>query len=261
MVIGCVGNPDLQGRGAHDVEGGYRLDLGRKASLDVTAFRGRYTGLPTSEPLAPGVRGDARPRRILFIATRLQNLLHADTAGIEIAAQLTPLPTWRLEASYSGFNLTPASFDPTAATTTAASVRRQRALPSMAAPFHCQARPPHRRQRPAVQHGPLRTTRRARLHARRSARVEVRLTGYLSAIAAPRNLLDSSHAEFLARSVTSDPDPAQRGRSAGLAILRCAVPAPVPVDESCGWPWRRRSRHAGSRPPPPRRPPRPRMSP
>jgi hypothetical protein len=88
------------------VEAGYRLELASMLSLDVTAFRGRYSGLPTYEPLAPVFELTPGPPH-LFVASRLENLQQADTAGLEVAARFAPVPAWRLDASYSAFHLTP----------------------------------------------------------------------------------------------------------------------------------------------------------
>jgi outer membrane receptor protein involved in Fe transport len=105
-VIGFLGNPDYKNEELLDTEAGYRLELGSTVSLDVAAFRGHYNGLTTNEPLAPVFETTPGPPH-LFIARRYENRLQADTSGVEIAAHVTPVSAWRVDASYSGFRLTP----------------------------------------------------------------------------------------------------------------------------------------------------------
>ena len=106
IVVGLLGNPDYQPEEFRDVEGGYRVQLGADASVDVTAFRGRYTGLPTYEPQAPVFETIPGPPH-LFVGALQQNGLRADTSGLEIAAHATPAAGWRIDGSYSAFHLEP----------------------------------------------------------------------------------------------------------------------------------------------------------
>jgi iron complex outermembrane recepter protein len=193
MVMGVVGNPDYRAEEFQDVEAGYRLELASVLSVDVTTFRGHYTRLPTSEPLAPVFETTPGPPH-LFIASRLENRRQADTAGLEVAARFAPVRAWRLDASYSRFHFTP-HLDATSQDTSVA-------------PQDGNA-PAHQWQlRSSVWLGG-RTEANATLfhvgtlsgfgvpaYTRADARVEVRLTGHLSAVAAGRNLFDSTHAEY-----------------------------------------------------------------
>jgi iron complex outermembrane receptor protein len=212
MVIGAVGNPDFKAEALHDVEGGYRLDLGGRASLDVTAFRGRYTRLPTSEPLAPVFAATPGPPHV-FIATQYQNFMTVDTAGIEVAAQLTPLPNWRLEASYSGFSLTPRP-DPTSLDLEAALFDGN--APAHQWQVHSSLRVGSRTDVNVqlFRSGPLRTLG-VPAYTRADARVEVRLSPRVSAIGGIRNLFDAKHAEFLGVTVASTQIP----RSADIQLV------------------------------------------
>ena len=212
MVIGAVGNPDYKAEALHDVEGGYRLGLGANASLDVTAFRGRYTGLPTREPLAPVFEATPGPPHV-FVATRFQNLLTVDTAGIEVAAQVTPLPNWRLEASYSGFSLTPhpdqTSLDPEAPLFDGNAPAHQWQI-------HSSVRVGSRTDVNVqlFRSGPLRTLG-VPAYTRADARVEVRLSPRVSAVGGVRNLFDATHAEFLGVTVVHTQIP----RSADIQLV------------------------------------------
>jgi iron complex outermembrane receptor protein len=200
MVIGAVGNPDFKPEAFHDVEAGYRLDLGAKASLDVTIFRGRYTRLPTSEPLPPVFETTPGPPHV-FIATQFQNLLTVDTAGIEVAAHLTPLPNWRLEASYSGFSLTP-HLDETSLDATAALFDGNAPAHQWQAHSSVRLGPRTDVNVQLFRSGPLRTLA-VPAYTRADARVEVRLSPRLSAIGGVRNLFQATHSEFLGTTVVS----------------------------------------------------------
>jgi iron complex outermembrane receptor protein len=106
VVIGAIGNRDFQSEEVVDVEAGYRVEAGSVASVDVTAFQGRYTNLKTSEPQAPYLELTPAPAH-LFIPMRFENLLKATTSGAEIAVHLTPVGWWRFDVGYSVFHLTP----------------------------------------------------------------------------------------------------------------------------------------------------------
>jgi iron complex outermembrane recepter protein len=200
VVIGILGNPRYKAEAFQDVEAGYRLELGSKASVDATAFRGRYTGLPTHEPLAPEFEATPGPPHV-FIASRLENGLRADTAGLEIAARLAPIPAWQMNASYSTFHLTPhpdaASVDPDAAAFDGNAPAHQWQFGSnvwVGGRTEVNATLSH-----AGSLGGLGVP----AYTRADARVEVRLTRQLSAIAAGRNLLDPAHVEFVAAAMVS----------------------------------------------------------
>jgi outer membrane receptor protein involved in Fe transport len=127
------------------------------------------------------------------MASRLENRLRADTAGVEIAARVTPVPAWRLDGSYSTFRLTArpdaGSQDVTAATADGSAPSRQWQMHSSvrinprvdvdASLFHASAL-----RKLAVP-----------AYTRADARVEVRLSRRLSAIAVGSNLFNATHLE------------------------------------------------------------------
>jgi len=212
IVIGIVGNADYQAEELVDAETGYRLELGTTLSVDVTAFRGHYKGLPTHEPLAPVFEAAPGPPH-LFIASRLENRLRADTTGLEVAARLAPVPAWRLDASYSSFHLTP-HLDATSQDTNPAVINGNA--------------PAHQWQLGSSVSLGGRTEVDATLfhvgalsglgvpaYTRADARAQVRLTTHLSAIAAARNLLDSRHAEYTAFTIVATQVP----RSADIQLV------------------------------------------
>jgi iron complex outermembrane receptor protein len=200
MVIGVLGNPDYQPEKFKDAEVGYRVGLRPGLSVDVTAFRGRYDGLQTNEPLAPVFEPVPGPPH-LFLATRFDNRLNVDTSGLEVAVRFAPAETWRLDGTYSNIHLTP-NLD-------------ARSRDAAAAAFDGNA-PSHQwRLHSGITLGPRteidvalsRTGALSALavpsHTRADARVEVRLTRHLSAALSARNLLKASHAEFVTGAVVS----------------------------------------------------------
>jgi iron complex outermembrane receptor protein len=212
IVIGFIGNPNYQVEEFQDVEAGYRLEIAGALSIDITGFRGHFTGLPTYEPLAP-VFETTPGAPHLFMASRLENLQRADTAGVEVAARFAPVPAWRLDASYTSFHLSPhpdpSSRDPAAAMFDGNAPSHQWQLRS-----NVRLGP-----RTEVDTGLFRTGALRALgvpaYTRADARVQVRLTGQLSVVTAARNLLEPSHPEFVQGSVVSTQIP----RSADIQLV------------------------------------------
>ncbi len=212
IVLAVLGNPNYQAEVFQDAEAGYRLELASTLSIDVTAFRGHYTALPTNEPLAPVFEAAPGPPH-LVVATQFDNLLQADTAGLEVAARFAPVPAWRLDASYSHFRLTPHP-DPSSRDTAAATFGGT--APAHQWQLHSAATLGPRTEIDAAlfRTGALRTLD-VPAYTRADVRVEVKLTGQFSAVATARNLLDPSHAEYVTGSVTSTQVP----RSASIDLV------------------------------------------
>jgi iron complex outermembrane receptor protein len=212
MVIGIVGNPDYKAEAFHDIEGGYRVQIGQVASVDVTTFRGHYTGLPTNDPLTPVFEATPGPPHI-FVGARLDNHLQADTAGVELAARLTPAPGWRIDGSYSTFRLTPhldagsqdagaGAYDgnaPARQWLVHSSVDVGRRIQLDGTVFHA---------------GPL-TGIAVPAYTRADLRIEVLLSGHLSLSAVGKNLFAAAHAEYESAQVVATRIP----RSANLQLV------------------------------------------
>jgi iron complex outermembrane receptor protein len=212
IVIGIAGNPDYQPERFQDVEAGYRVDVGSIASFDVAAFRGRYQGLPTNEPVAPVFVASPAPGHV-FIASRFENRLDASTRGLEFVARLAPGRTWNLSASYSSFYVSP---HPAAGTRDSAAATFDGNAPTQQWQVQSSVRIGARTE----VNGALFRTGRLRAmgvpaYTRADARVEVRITPRLSLIATGRNLADPRHAEYLTRSVVSTQVP----RSADIQLV------------------------------------------
>lgn len=193
IILGFSGNPDFRAETLTQGTLGYRLHLGSTASLDVVGFYGHYNGLATNEPLAPVFVTDPAPGHVL-VALHPENRMDATTRGLELSADWTPAPAWRLHGSYSllGFDprVDPASGDldahlsdgnaPRAQWQAHAAFRPRGALRLDASVYRVGAL--HRLGVPA--------------YTRADARVEYQIARHLSASVAAQNLLDRSHAEF-----------------------------------------------------------------
>jgi iron complex outermembrane receptor protein len=212
LVVGIVGNPDYQAETFGDIEAGYRLQIGALASVDLTTFRGRYAGLPTHEPLPPVFVGAPGPPH-LFAGARVENRLQADTAGVEIAARLTPTPAWRLDGSYSTFRLTP-RLD--AGSQDAAAGVYDGDAPARQWQAHSGLDLGPRTQLDAtVFHvGPL-TNLAVPAYTRADVRVEVVLTGHFTVSVVGKNLFAATHGEYASSLVVATRVP----RSANIQLV------------------------------------------
>jgi iron complex outermembrane recepter protein len=106
ILIGILGNPAYGPETFIDVEAGYRVQLGVHTAVDVTAFRGRYSDVETTEPLTPVFEPLPAPAHV-FAGNRFDNLLAVRTRGLEVATHWIPVDWWRIDGSYSGLELTP----------------------------------------------------------------------------------------------------------------------------------------------------------
>jgi iron complex outermembrane receptor protein len=213
IVFGLVGNPQYHAEEFTDVEAGYRLSVRDKASFDVTAFRGEYDHLQTLEPMAP-VFEAAPGIPHIFMARRPDNLLEADTHGMEIAARWDPVSWWRLDGSYAFLNirprLSPASQDPDAATFDGNAPRHQSRLHSLFSLGDSTELDV------SVSHvGELRTIG-VPGYVRTDLRLQTTLTAKLSLVITGQNLLDATHAEFGGSTLTLTPTLMRRNGSLRL---------------------------------------------
>jgi iron complex outermembrane receptor protein len=102
MTLSIRGNPNYRPERFIDVEAGYRVSIGTRATIDVATFRGGYNGLPLAHPLAPEFV--ASPPH-LVLPMQIQNLLDATTTGVEISGRWMPAQAFALDASYSALSI------------------------------------------------------------------------------------------------------------------------------------------------------------
>jgi iron complex outermembrane receptor protein len=114
VFVGAIGNPDFQNERLLSTEAGYRFGIGRRASVDVAAFRGRYDHLQTYEPQPPVVQLlNGRP--VMKMLSQHDNLLDADTTGAEVSGRVYIGSGWQVDGTFTTFHLTPrprGSLDP-----------------------------------------------------------------------------------------------------------------------------------------------------
>lgn len=192
LSVTILGNPTARTETVIDVEAGYRVEVGKGAGIDVTAFRSKFRRLPTLEAGEPEVQFVPVP--LISVTTRIDNLLAATTRGLEIAAEWLPMASWRMAGSYTAFALTPElsamSRDPLAARTDGYAPSSQWQVRSIVAPG----------TRATVMVGLFHVGRLEELqvpaYTRLDATVEWRLNARVSLMGVGHNLLDRRHAEF-----------------------------------------------------------------
>jgi iron complex outermembrane receptor protein len=192
LIVTVLGNPDMATETLADAEAGYRVEIGKAASIDVTAFVGRYDHLRTQETAEPIVQFVPSPR--VLVISQFGNQLEATTRGLEIAAHWAPVRIWRLDGSYTGFHLTPhlgaASRDPLASLEDGSAPRTQWQVRSKVSPS----------ARTAFDVAVFRvgqlTHAGASSYTRADVSAEWRFTNALSVMAIGQNLTDGAHAEF-----------------------------------------------------------------
>ena len=192
LIITSRGNPSARTENFVDAEGGYRLEIGRAASVDATGFTGRYHNLATQEPTAPVFALAPSPH--VTAGVEIGNLLEADTRGVEVASHWSPVAVWRVDGSYTFFRIYPhpatASLDPRSAAYDGNAPRHQWQLRSG---FSIGRR--GTLDAMLLHVGPLEQTGIS-AYTRADVRTEWRLTERLSAIAVGQNLLDAAHFEI-----------------------------------------------------------------
>jgi iron complex outermembrane receptor protein len=192
LLVRSDGNPALQTETFTDAEVGYRVEIGKAASIDVTGFVGTYAHLVTHEVGNPVVQFVPAPQ--VLVVSQTGNRLAATTRGLEISGHWTPVPAWSLDGSYSAFHLDPqlaaTSSDPLSGTTDGSVPTAQWQIRSALSPI---ARATFNA---AIFHvGPI-VQLNVDGYTRADANAEWRFTNRLSAMAIGQNLFDVAHAEF-----------------------------------------------------------------
>jgi iron complex outermembrane receptor protein len=99
-VVSLLGNPHFRSETLLACEAGYRTAIGRRASLDVSAFFNSYDDLATIELAVPFFETTPAPSH-LVLPLRFDNKAKANTHGVEALTKLSLAPWWKLSASYS----------------------------------------------------------------------------------------------------------------------------------------------------------------
>lgn len=191
-VVTILGNPEARTETFADVEAGYRAEVGHVATIDITAFEGRYQHLISREIIGTELETSGTPH--VRITALTGNELSADTRGVELAAQWAVLPAWRLQGTFTGFRLSakPSAFsrDPAAAGTDGNAPRQQWQLASTWSPV------PRLTLYAALFYvGALRQLQ-IDSHSRTDVTVEWRVNSRLAATAVGRNLFEQHLPEY-----------------------------------------------------------------
>jgi iron complex outermembrane receptor protein len=186
LVVTLFGNPDVDSETFSDIEAGYRIELGSTASIDATAFVGRYRDLITPEVAPPVLLFN--PAQVLQVISTMRNQSSATTRGLEVAGHWTPVSTVTFDGSLALLNVRTKAG--TAASVEADGPRTQWQVRSVFTPV-------------------LRATLTASLfhvgrlvtagvdpYTRADVTAEWRISDRLALMAIGQNILDASHAEF-----------------------------------------------------------------
>jgi iron complex outermembrane recepter protein len=99
-VAEISGNPQLQAENVLDYELGYRNQVNRKMSFDVSTFLGNYTDLRTSEAGTPFFAFTPGPPHLVFPST-WNNSGRAQNYGLELSGSWDVTSRWRLSPGLS----------------------------------------------------------------------------------------------------------------------------------------------------------------
>jgi iron complex outermembrane recepter protein len=103
-LVTVFGNPNTKVEQLWDFEMGYRAQVKRRLSVDVTGFLSFYQNLQTSEPKAPFVALTAEPPH-LVIPLLYENLAHARNYGAEAFATWNVTDRWKLSPGLTMLNM------------------------------------------------------------------------------------------------------------------------------------------------------------
>jgi iron complex outermembrane receptor protein len=100
-ILICVfGNPGQKNERLIATEAGFRKYLSGRLSFDSALFFNQYQDLSTTELGAPSLEANPPPLHLL-IPNRFANLMHGETHGIEIFANVKLASRWTLSPGYS----------------------------------------------------------------------------------------------------------------------------------------------------------------
>ena len=103
-TLTLLGNPLTKNEVLHDFEAGYRAQVTRRLSMDVTGFVSSYGRLVTQEPEAPFFTTSAGPPH-LVLPLLWSNDAEAFNTGIEFFATWEATSRWRIRPGYSYLNM------------------------------------------------------------------------------------------------------------------------------------------------------------
>ncbi len=103
-VVTVEGNRDFDSEVMLAYELGYRVRPLERLSLDIAAFFTDYDNLRTGEPGSPVFSTSPLPPH-LVLPNVLQNRMHGESHGVEVAVDWRPMDWWRLHLAYTYLQL------------------------------------------------------------------------------------------------------------------------------------------------------------
>jgi iron complex outermembrane recepter protein len=115
VLLTVFGNPNIKNEWLIAYEMGYRTIVSPQLSVDFTAYYNKYSRQETSEPSTPFLVDTPSP--YLVVPLILENLMHGETHGAEIAVNWKVTDRWNLSPGYAfeqiHMHLAPTSQDTT----------------------------------------------------------------------------------------------------------------------------------------------------
>ena len=100
ILVSVFGNPNQLNERLLASEAGFRKQLSDRLSFDAAAFFNQYHDLESHEPGAPSIELDPLPVHLL-VPEYFANLIHGETHGIEIFANIKLTSRWTLSPGYT----------------------------------------------------------------------------------------------------------------------------------------------------------------
>jgi len=100
VLISIFGSPTHQDESLKAFEAGYRTEITKRISFDVTAFYNDYDNLVSVEPALPFLETDPPPLHLVAPSV-LRNLLFGETHGLELSSNWKVTGRWALSSEYS----------------------------------------------------------------------------------------------------------------------------------------------------------------
>ncbi|MGB2678848.1 MAG: TonB-dependent receptor [Candidatus Acidiferrum sp.] len=110
VVVRFIGNPQVQNESLLAYEAGYRTLLRKNLSLDLAAYYNSYADLQTLKPSAPFLENSPAPLHLVMPLIP-QNIMDAESHGLEVFANWRLLPRWTFSPGYA-FERIHAHLDP-----------------------------------------------------------------------------------------------------------------------------------------------------
>ena len=99
--VRLMGNDDVDSEKVYSYESGYRGRLGEKLFVDLSLFYNKYQDLLTGVPLGTATPEFSDGSAHLVFPVLVANSREAETYGLELSCEVSPVDWWRLTGGYS----------------------------------------------------------------------------------------------------------------------------------------------------------------